>query len=120
MVDYDLFHFVIDGVNVLALHDRAEVSGHGESPAVRGGGVPGRGLLPGRALRLLLQRAQELPARAPEGEVPHQGLPPQHRPRGQRLSQHIEGRLEASAHNQLDSVRSSISISGEFWVLEEY
>ena len=54
------------------------------------------------------------------GQVWNKGLPSQHRPRGQRLSQHIEGRLEASAHNQLDSVRSSIPISGEFRGLEEY
>ena len=36
-----------------------------------------------------------LSSRGPEGEVPDQDLPPEHRPRGQRLPQHPQRGLEA-------------------------
>lgn len=48
------------------------------------------------------------------------GVPPEHRPRGQRVSEHPARGLEAGADDQLDRVRAAVSVFGEFLFLKLY
>ena len=48
-----------------------------------------------------------------------ESVSPKHWPGGQRVSQHPQRRLEASPYNQLNSLRSPIPLSGEYFIVRQ-
>ena len=74
--------------------------------------LSGRGILQRGKIHVFIQDRAQLPSRAAQGEMLQQGLPPEHRPGGERLSQHPQGGLEARAHHQRHRLRIAVLVLG--------